>query len=565
MRASVVGLLVLLATAAHAEPLDLRVKPRANYGFRMRVAQAEAPAPANEPSIAPEEEPYVLRKRKREGERRSLAERVIARVDLGIAVDGSKPSGAPNWDHVRIREAIAADPSLYSSVRGYGFAELYLGTNGIGMASLSTYVSTQTRFARDPRDTITPILSPYDNATDLQTRSIWLESDGLFTSKWLAPVRLRAGRMYMYGPGIVHLDGFMLAWERGWLELSTFNGQRVADFFTLQDRQTDTNDYDRDELVTGSEIRADLRRFGVPIVAGLSSLTYNNSSNSNLSATWVPRKDMVVRSTSRFRNAKLAEQRLVIRSRLSEESTVILDSRLRTRSDWFWDYASQSVDEDLAAKDYLDLGAVEPRLESALIAGTVIAQNVDVLARGAIALDTSGGSLTTTVNPHLPAYVEGGAAVEVRLRRAVGFSGSFLVRDYSRPPPANRTDVVLVPPGAGAGELPARSEMGEESLVEAGMSARYSAGARRFSMQGELYGRRTRWAPLYARREWTETGVEETNDDLIAMHFGGRVSLEAWVSPQVRLRGEYDISTQFAFVPEYRGLKQLRLLLEGTY
>lgn len=567
MRALLV--LVMLGGVAEASPwLDLRIKERRdNYDFRMRTAQVDEPEPEPAPlPVVTQEEPYVLRKRAREGAQRSLAERVIARIDLGIAVDGSKPSAAPNWDHVRVHEAIAADPSLYTSVRGYGFAELYLGTNGIGMASLSSYLSSQTRLARDPGSTITPVLSPYDTAADQQTRSVWVESDGMFSSKWLAPLRVRAGRMYMYGPGIVHMDGVMFAWERGWLELSTFNGQRVQDFFTQARTEAATGDsFRRGELVSGSEIKADLRRFGLPIVASAATLVYADSSNSNLSGTWVPRRDMVVRSSSRFRNGSLAEQRLVVRSRLSEASTVIVDTRFRTRNDWFWDYASQAVDEDLGARRYLDVGAVQPRLESALIAGTVIAQNVDVLARGAIAVDTSGEKLTTTINPHLPAYVEGGAAVEVRLRRAVGFSGSFLVRDYSRPPPSERTDVVLLPPRALGQALPDKDEMGEESLVEAGITARYSAGARRFSVQGELYGRRTKWAPLYDRREWTTDGTVLTEDVLVAIHGGGRVTLEAWVSPQVRLRGEYDITTQLPMVPEYRGLKSLRLLLEGTY
>ncbi len=558
-----------LGGVATASPFaDLRVKklPAKKLTLRMRTAQP-APQASTLPSTSTVEEPYVLRRRKRQGERRSLAERVIVRLDVGLAVDGAKPSGQVNWDHVRVREAILADPSLYASVRSYGFSEIYLGTSGIGMASLSSYLSSQTRFARASTAAIAPIMSPYDTAIDQQTRAIWVESDGLFTSKWLAPIRARAGRMYVYGAGIVHTDGLVVAWEKDWIELSSFTGLRVPDFRTL-DPSSDLG-AGRDKAVTGSDLRIDLRRFKLPILVTASTLRYDANSHSNLAATWVPRRDMVVRSTSRFRNGTLADQRLVVRSRLSAESTVIVDSRLRTKNDWFWDYASLEVNDgpngDLAARSYLGLGAVSPRLESALIAGTVIAQNVDVLARGAIALDTSGDKLTTTVNPHLPAYVEGGAAVEVRVRRALAVSGSVLIRDYSRPPPQEHTDVVQTPVRGEGQELPDPSEMGEESLVESGVTMRYSAGARRFSVQGELYGRQTRWAPLYDRREWTPDGTIVTSEELFDLHGGGRITLEAWVSPQVRLRGEYDVSTQIATSPEFRGLKALRLLLEGTY
>jgi hypothetical protein len=569
------ALIVLAAIAgtAHADPrsIDLRVKhlPHHKISLRMRIAQPEPP-PAAEPApvTAPVvEEPYVLRRRRAEGEGRSLAERVIARLDLGLAVDGSKPSGELSWDHVKVRDGIAADPDLYSSVRGYGFSELYLGSNGIGMKTLSSYLSTQTRFATPKGATIAPIMSPYDDASDSQTRAFWLESDGLFTSKWLAPVRVRAGRMYVYGPGIVHTDGLLVAWERGGLELSLFSGRRVPDFRNL-DESADPN---RADLINGEDARIDLRRFHLPIVAAASTFRYAKHSHSDLSATLVPRRNMVVRSTSRFRDGKLADQRLVVRSRLSEESTVIVDTHLRTRQDWFWDYASLAVPDnddvpnDLAAKAYLDLGAVEPRLESALIAGTVIAQNLDVLVRGAVAIDTSGDKLTTTINPHLPAYIEGGAALEVRVRRAIGLSGSFLVRDYSRPPPGTRLDIEQVPTRGRGQALPDPSETGEESLVEGGVTARYSAGARRFSFQAELYGRLTRWAGLYDRQEWTPDGIVVTSEQPQDLHGGGRFSLEAWVSPQVRLRGEYDITTQMEMAPEFRGLKALRLLIEGTY
>jgi hypothetical protein len=179
-----------------------------------------------------------------------------------------------------------------------------------------------------------------------------------------------------------------------------------------------------------------------------------------------------------------------------------------------------------------------------------VAQNVDLLGRGAMAIDVEGDE--ALINPSQPSYVEGGAGVEIRLRRALSLQASALVRDYSRPFPDAFTDTLGI-----ADPLPPRSQMGEESLVEGGVSARYSGGARRYSVQGEIYWRRTKWVPLF------EAAPDDTGP--LDRHGGGRFSLEAWVSPRVRVRGEYDLSTSLDFAPELLGLKSLRLLAEGTY
>jgi hypothetical protein len=42
------------------------------------------------------------------------------------------------------------------------------------------------------------------------------------------------------------------------------------------------------------------------------------------------------------------------------------------------------------------------------------------------------------------------------------------------------------------------------------------------------------------------------------------VTLDAWVTERVRLRGEYDVSTTVELAPETRGAKSLRIVAEGT-
>lgn len=569
---------MLLAGAAEASPRDADLRARSlpmPRTLKMRAAQADAPAtPQAEPAAAD----AIIIGRRRGGadeEKPPLSERVVARIDLGLAVDGARPSGLPNFggvcplgDNVDNRcvcyddagAPVACDygqlDDRYASVRNYGFAELYLGSRGLGGDSLSTYFAAQTRFARGLSNTTAPIPSPYEKVTDFQTRSAWIESDGLFERPWLAPLRARAGRMFVYGPSIVHLDGLVLAYERSWYQISTYSGARVPDF--RQDFEAiptlpqEIPILQRGAAIAGSELRVDLRRFDIPLVLATSTLRYEEADHSDLQANWVPRPTIVIRSSTRFQDRALARQRLIVRARVSESSQIIVDTQFRTTSDWFWDYANITTQEDLVARTYLDLGPVRPRLQTAVQAGTVLFQNVDLLARGAVAVDAERGAPDTELNPSLPEYIEGGAGIEVRLRRAFAMQASALIRDYRRPFTPDNVDLPDAQP------LAPSHLLGEEYLVEAGVAIRYSGGARKFSANGELYGRQTRWAPAYQQ----EPGLDV---DTIERHGGGRFWIEAWVNPRVRLRGEYDVTSLVDYTPELRGLKHLRLFLEGTY
>jgi hypothetical protein len=572
LRLVLVAALIAAPVAAHAGPTDLRVRrlpgPR---GLRMRVAQPTRPGqPATGTTTRPSRpgptpptaggEIAKLVRRQLDTEKAPLSDRLVVRLDLGLAVDGTRVSGKDTLDG---QDFDGPDDNLpllegrYDSVRSYGLGEIYLGSRGIGAASLSTYTASQLRFAK-PASVTTPLASPYDTVPDFQSRVAWIETDGLFTSRWLKPVRVRAGRMYVYGPTIVHVDGLLIAWEGSWFEASTWAGGRVADYHARDITSEDQDIYSRTAGVSGSELRADLHRFHLPVVLDASTMYFRSHTHSDLSGTLVPRKGVVVRSSSRFEDGRLARQRLVVRARVSEDSTIIVDNQLRTKNDWFWDYASLKVrsadendaDVDIAARRYLDLGEQRPRYQAAVQAGTVILQNLDLLARGALALDLENRN-DGDLNPHLPEYVEGGVGIEVRVRRALALMSSAMIRDYKRPVPHG------VDTRATADPLPDADELGEEWMLEGGLGARYTAGARRFSAQAELYGRRTRWAPVY--------GVDGQHPEVIGLHGGGRIFVDAWVNPRVRLRVEYDLSTILEVSPEFRGLKQLRLWLEGTY
>jgi len=66
-----------------------------------------------------------------------------------------------------------------------------------------------------------------------------------------------------------------------------------------------------------------------------------------------------------------------------------------------------------------------------------------------------------------------------------------------------------------------------------------------------------RWHTLYPVNPLTDFDGTEVRG-------GGQFVLAAWITPRVRLRFEYDLSTTLARVPEILGYKNLRIALEGT-
>ena len=104
--------------------------------------------------------------------------------------------------------------------------------------------------------------------------------------------------------------------------------------------------------------------------------------------------------------------------------------------------------------------------------------------------------------------------------------------------------------------LPPTTEFtGERGFIEGGTFARYSLGQRTFNASAELYGR-----ALRSRSEYIAAGDEPWD-----FRSGGRFALDGWASSRVRMAVVYDLSlSDLRFAPELRGVKSLRVLVEGT-
>jgi hypothetical protein len=239
-----------------------------------------------------------------------------------------------------------------------------------------------------------------------------------------------------------------------------------------------------------------------------------------------------------------------VRARISEVTTVNVQLGQRTRSDW--SYGLLLIDKPDSAADprrYLDLGPVLPRRHFSLRYGTVLLRNIDLLLRAGAAFDRRDEE-KDPASSFSSSYAEGGGALEIHMRRSLRVGASLSARNF------------FLQDDKAEGAIPGQPDplpatlgaTGVDSFWEGGLNFMYSPGARQFSASAEFYGR------LY--RFQSEQLAENTGD----VRTGGRFSVEGWVLDRLRLKTEYDVSfNRLLMAPELRGLKTLRVLVEGSF
>jgi len=558
-RALAIAAGVALAAVAHAGPADLQLQalPPRPATLHMRsapqVAQAAPAAPAPPPATAAGDAVQVTATRRGgEAAPRDLSRAITFRFDLGFALDGAGLSKKPTLTGGTLGSA------NYEEARPIGLGDLFLGSRGLGLPSLGTYLAAHARFAATS-DLQQPLSSAYDAEDPILIRSAWAESDGLFRQRWLRPLRARAGRQFLYGPAIVHMDGTTVAYETRAFEAHLYAGSRVRDWAPSRPSA------DVGGQLSGGDVRLDLAHWqNIPVVLSASSLRYEGHNHNELSLAYAnKKKDLVVRAAARRRDGQWVRESGSARIQVSDVTQITVDVSHRSSDDWRYDYEWIDAD-DTSVLRFLYLGLVTPRLMGSVRAGTVLLDNVDVLVRAATSSDLSRRDAHR--DAFSPSWYEAGGAVELRLRRAVGIGASVLGRNYRRPEVAVITDVEETQPDAMRGQpLPDDpTALGERGYAEGGLTVRYTGGARRFSAIAELYGRQTRSVALYENDNRNQPPGEPKLDDL-DRRGGGRFTLEAWPLPQVRLLAEYDLTTALELSPEIRSLKSLRLMAEGTF
>lgn len=557
MKSAVAIAIVATAASAAAEPqLRLtREPPPRHLRMRPRAAAAPArPAPAPAPPMPaapPGLTQSALEDRDGVTALRDVREPVSFSLTLGYQVDAALPSGKSSL------ATPVQEGRDYRALRSYGFGELFFSTRGVVLDSLSSYFSLRLDAAQRAADIvpatdsaarIAPPITTWFDRTTFEVRTGWGEVKEFLGVRKL---RLRAGSQYIYGPWVMHIDGALLAYEGDIVTATGYAGGRHADY---------TVDIANEQYaVAGASLRVDLRKLAaLPITIAGETLSVSSGANDQPSSThrqfaldWAPRRDFTVRVQARTLDDKIASERLELRARYREVTNLVIDVTRRLDTDWRWDPALVVADDPTQARRYLDLGPVLPQVMISLRAGTLIAENVDLLVRTTIARDRSADDAPKS--SFSAAYVEVGGALDIRLRRTLSLGISALTRQTDRDDAGDpMTDIHLVPQ-----PLVASATTGEQQLTEVGVRARLSLGSRRLSALLELYGRRTRYPEAY---------IDPLNEiDPVDSRGGGRISIDAWISKRLRLFGSYDLSTAIERAPEITSYKSLRLTMTGVY
>ncbi len=487
---------------------------------------------------------------------RDLRAPVSFSLDLGYQVDAASPTARPT-----LGGRVPVPDRDYVALRSYAFGEAFGSTRGMGLASLSTYFAARFQAARRIQYDVSPIqtvdvaapIATWFERSGVEVRQGWAEMRDFLPRRYgLAKFRIRAGSQYVYGPWILHVDGVIASYDGEILTASAYAGYRHADYTRAQP--------DKRPRVEGASLRVDLRGLptSIPIAVQAEVLRVGDSDEARqpestsalFQGDWRPGRDIAMIGQVRFLDGRSASQRLEVRARYRQVTNVVVNVMRRTEDDWRWDPALIVDQEPATARRYLDLGPVIPQLIASARAGTLIAENVDLLVRAAASIDRTDDM--DPISAHAAPYVELGGAIEVRLRRAFAFGASALTRQTERRTIDARDD------SAGVTEsLPIADATGENGFTEVGASLKMSLGARRFSSSVEVYGRRTRLPSLY-----TDPTMEIPDDEL---RLGGRVTVDAWVGRRVRLFASYDASSTLELAPEITGYRSLRLMMSGVY
>jgi hypothetical protein len=558
-------------------PTHLRMRPRAR---RTLAAATPAPSPSPAPDPAPPAVPTAAGADLDAAYVRDVREPISVRFSLGYQVDGSTLTGQPTLGGHVPRDAVHSNRPDIDLIHAFGFGDAYLSTRGVGVPSLSTYFAShfqvsQQKLVHDPGNPLAdaagnvvtpPPIATWFDRSGVTSTNVWAEVKDFLPWHELAPLRVRAGEQYVYGPWVLHMYGVLAAWEGKLFQGTVYAGSRVPDYtLGVSEQQLDRS------LIGGGSVRVDLRdlRQPIPFTASVETTSFtrvgageNKPSNDALfQLEWRPRDDFALIGQARTIDGEWANEHVQFRARYHQVTNVVFDLTHRHDTDWRWDpslVGPESTDP-LAPKRYLELGPVVPQLLVSARAGTLIAENVDLYGRVAASNDLRTNLATDS--SFAASYVEGGGALEVRLRRTIAVGISGLVRRIKRADDlANRIPDV---PGF-ADPLPAQASIGERGFVEGGATMRMNLGARRFSALVEIYTRNTDFARDYCVdtkcMSDADTGVRTSE-----LRTGGRFTVEGWIGKRVRLYASYDLSTGTPLAPELTGYKSLRLIMEGVY
>ncbi|MBI4511448.1 MAG: hypothetical protein HY698_17580 [Deltaproteobacteria bacterium] len=516
---------------AHA--LDLRVRripEKATLAMRAEYA-AQPPAPRTEPPRHPNEVRYAPLPQ----DLRDLEHRTILRVQLGYGIDQGdirRPSGT------------APAPELRET-RLYTTGDLVAGTQGILTPSLATYLAGN-MFVQNGTPRASSIPSVFDAAASESTfllRSAYWEIRDL-GPRWLSPLRLRSGRQFRHGLGLLHFDGLLAAYETKPVDVVLIAGDRVSTYGRGSDGFQPLSAAAM--KVTGASIALRLHSLvRLPLGASLDLLSVGPHAHRQAVLSAWPSRTTSVTATARFMDGDLARFHLGARARVGEKALLSAELEERRSHDWMYDlFLTRPQAGDETPRLRLYLGPVVPHLRVVSRAGTVLFGNWDVLV-GAGATYAHGDP---DGSAFWPSSVEVTGGVSARFRGGLSAGVEAELRRFYRP------EVIA------AATLAPTAAWGEKGQAQVLAEVRHSLGPKRFAAGGQVY---LRHYAEHIPRLPPGAPTLRMGDHL---RLGGRFRLEGWVGRAIRTVVEYDVTGEIEdLAPELSGLQTLRIVAEASF
>ncbi|NVB77736.1 MAG: hypothetical protein HOV81_05015 [Kofleriaceae bacterium] len=332
-RAGALVLVLVASGTAAADRPNLRLThepPPRHLRMRPRMAAVAKPEPAAKTDTKATdtlavETPTASDPLLELGSIRDVRRPVSLRFNLGYVVDGTALTGKPNLSQQAVRDFDVA------RIRAYAVGEGYFSTRGVIAPSLSTYFATRFQFARptktfDPSDpnqtraTVGPPVATWFDRSGFEPRAVWVEAKDFLPDARLAPLRVRAGELYVYGPWMLHMYGVNSEWDGKLVRAQVYAGSRVPDytlagFFDNKDRAG----------IGGGALRFDLRALKrpIPFAIGFEALAFTATGADDSNATrhgmlqvdWRPRRDIALIGHVRTLAGELANEHVQLRSR----------------------------------------------------------------------------------------------------------------------------------------------------------------------------------------------------------------------------------------------------------
>lgn len=360
---------------------------------------------------------------------RDVQERVVFHLNVGYAVDSATTSGDFAKTGVRPEDATGPGGESFVTGRNYLLGDAVLGSRGVLLPSLHTYLSSQFRLDPAGASAFAAVPHVYDagGGDALWLRSAYAELDGYGGDA--SPLRhlyVRAGRQFRYGTTrfIAHFDGVTAAYGGADLgyEASGFVGRRVSLYVD-----------DDPGVLAGAGVKLFGDRLaGVPVDVSVDALHYDGATTL---VEWAARGrwagtdvSATLRAVDAGDGAGIGRIGLRVRRGFGRRVYAVVRAEQLRAADVAYDYVSPARGDVVDVADRVRLG-FDPVRDAVRVSATAMVQpsrHLELYGFGRVnrASDESTSAFDAS-------YVEAGAAARATLGRSLQAGGQYKLRRTS--------------------------------------------------------------------------------------------------------------------------------------